>query len=391
MTLAAKPKGKKPSPPQAADLLAWYDRHRRVLPWRAPPGRRADPYRVWLSEIMLQQTTVKAVAPYYARFLKRWPDLRALAAAPLDDILKAWAGLGYYARARNLHACARAVVEQHGGQFPPSEAALRELPGIGGYTAAAIAAIAFDQAATPIDGNIERVMARLYAVTTPLPGAKSEIVRLTSALMPHRRAGDFAQAMMDLGATICTPKRPACSLCPWNANCAAYSSGSAERFPSRSPKRNGLLRRGAAFVARRDDDFVLLRTRPARGLLGGMAEVPTTRWSADFDESKALEAAPHFASAHKPVVWRKIGGVVRHTFTHFPLELAVYRTEVPRDVPVPDGMRWIAISELGDEALPSVMRKVVAHGLGAKPGRRVLSIDRGRTHLGAKLRAQDID
>jgi A/G-specific adenine glycosylase len=315
---------------------------------------------------MLQQTTVKAVAPYYARFLQRWPDLQALAAAPLDDILRAWAGLGYYARARNMHACARAVVERHGGQFPASEAALRELPGIGTYTAAAIAAIAFDHAATPIDGNIERVTARLYAVTAPLPAAKPEIARLTRALTPRRRVGDFAQAMMDLGATICTPKRPACSLCPWNKNCAACSAGQTEHLPSRLPKRDGLLRRGAAFVVRRADDFVLIRTRPSRGLLGGMAEVPTTPWSADFDESKALEAAPRFASARRPIVWRKIGGIVRHVFTHFPLELAVYRAEVPRTAAVPDGMRWIAISELGDEALPSLMRKVVAHGLGAK-------------------------
>jgi A/G-specific adenine glycosylase len=185
-------------------------------------------------------------------------------------------------------------------------------------------------------------------------------------LTPRYRAGDFAQAMMDLGATICTPQRPACSLCPWNKNCAAHSAGRAEIFPIRLPKRNSALRRGAAFVVRRDDDFVLLRTRPSRGLLAGMTEVPTTPWSADFDENKALEAAPRFASARKTIVWRKIGGVVRHVFTHFPLELAVYRAEVPRTVAVPDGMRWIAISELGGEALPSVMRKVVAHGLGAK-------------------------
>ena len=366
MTLAGKPEGKKPSPPRAADLLTWYDRHRRTLPWRAPAGQRSDPYRVWLSEIMLQQTTVKAVAPYYARFLKRWPDLPALAAAPLDDILKAWAGLGYYARARNLHQCARAVIERYRGALPNSEAALRELPGIGAYTAAAIAAIAFDQAATPIDGNIERVTARLYAVATPLPGAKPEIARLTCALTPLRRAGDFAQAMMDLGATICTPKKPACALCPWNANCAAYSIGHADIFPIRAPKRDGLLRRGAAFVVRRADDSLLLRTRPARGLLGGMTEVPTTQWSSDFDESSALATAPRFALARKPIAWRKIGGVVRHVFTHFPLELTVYRAEVPRTIPAPDGMRWAAIPALGDEALSSVMRKVVEHGLGAE-------------------------
>src|SRR5690349_12124322 len=287
--------------PQAADLLDWYDRHRRKLPWRAPPGQRSDPYRVWLSETMLQQTTVKAVGPYYVRFLARWPDLNALAAASLDEVLTAWAGLGYYARARNLHACARAVVENHRGQFPASESALRELPGIGAYTAAAIAAIAFDQAATPVDRNIERVIARLYALATSLPAGKAEIARQARALTPTERAGDFAQALMDLGATICTPRRPACALCPWNERCAAHARGEAELFPRRAPKREGQLRRGAAFVARRDDDRVLLRTRPARGLLGGMAEVPTTAWAADFDDSQALAAAPRFGASQKRV------------------------------------------------------------------------------------------
>src|SRR6201997_217762 len=210
-------------PPRAAELLAWYDRHRRALPWRARPGERSDPYRVWLSQTMLQQTTVKAVAPYYARFLARWPDLNALAAASLDEVLAAWAGLGYYARARNVHACARALVERHGGRFPVSESALRDLPGIGAYTAAAIAAIAFDQATTPVDGNIERVIARLYALATPLPVGKVEIARYARALTPAKRAGDFAQALMDLGATICTPKKPACASCPWNAACVAHA------------------------------------------------------------------------------------------------------------------------------------------------------------------------
>src|ERR1700728_1698335 len=253
--------------PQPTSLLAWYDRHRRKLPWRAPPGERADPYRVWLSEIMLQQTTVKAVGPYYARFLARWPDIRALAAAPLDDVLKSWAGLGYYARARNLHACARVVVEQHDGQIPASEESLRDLPGIGAYTAAAIAAIAFDAPGTPVDGNIERVIARLYAIDTPLPAAKPEISRLARGLTPPRSTGDFAQAMMDLGATICTPKTPACALCPWNESCAAWARGDAETFPRRIPKREGVLRRGAAFVVTRADGFALVRTRPAKGLL----------------------------------------------------------------------------------------------------------------------------
>ncbi|HSZ68377.1 MAG TPA: A/G-specific adenine glycosylase [Xanthobacteraceae bacterium] len=369
-TLAAKVVGKQRaksraavSSPQPTDLLAWYDRHRRVLPWRAPPGRRANPYHVWLSEIMLQQTTVKTVGPYYAKFLKLWPDISALAAAPLDDVLKAWAGLGYYARARNLHACARAVVERHGGKIPATEALLRELPGIGPYTAAAIAAIAFDECTSPVDGNIERVIARLYALETPLPAAKPEISRLARALTPPQRSGDFAQAMMDLGATICTPKSPACILCPWNESCAAYARGNAETFPRRLPKREGDLRRGAAFVVQRADDFVLVRTRPEKGLLGGMTEVPTTEWSKDFDASTAMKGAPHFASMRKPLAWQKTLGVVRHVFTHFPLELIVYVSEVPARTAAPKATRWVKISELGGEALPSLMRKVIAHAL----------------------------
>jgi A/G-specific adenine glycosylase len=349
--------------PRPADLLAWYDRHRRVLPWRTPPGRRADPYHVWLSEIMLQQTTVKAVGPYYAKFLARWPDIGALAAAPLDDVLKAWAGLGYYARARNLHACARAVVARHGGRIPATEAALRELPGIGSYTAAAVAAIAFDTPASPVDGNIERVIARLHALEAPLPAVKPDIAKLARALTPPQRAGDFAQAMMDLGATVCTPKNPACALCPWNENCAAFARGDAETFPRRAPKREGELRRGAAFVACRADGFVLLRTRPAKGLLGGMTEVPTTEWSKNFVASEALSAAPHFGALRQPLAWRKTAGVVRHVFTHFPLELIVFMAEVPARTAPPQGTRWIKMTELEGEALPSLMRKVIAHAL----------------------------
>ena len=351
-----------PSCPQPTALLAWYDRHRRRLPWRAAPGERSDPYRVWLSEIMLQQTTVKAVGPYYARFLARWPDVRVLAAAPLDEVLKTWAGLGYYSRARNLHACAHAVVERHGGTFPADQDALRALPGIGGYTAAAIAAIAFDAPAVPVDGNVERVVARLYAIETPLPAAKRCIAELAQDFTPHQRAGDFAQALMDLGATICTPKKPACSLCPWNENCAAYARGDAEAFPRRTPKREGALRRGAAFVARRSDGQVLVRTRPPRGLLGGMTEVPTTEWSNAFDPGKALEVAPRF-SRGKRVVWRKRAGIVRHVFTHFPLELFVYTADVPARTAAPAGTRWVALGALQGEALPSLMRKVVAHAL----------------------------
>ena len=218
--------------PSDVDLLAWYDRHRRKLPWRALPGETPDPYRVWLSEIMLQQTTVRAVAPYFARFTARWPDVRALAAAPLDDVLKLWAGLGYYARARNLHACAKAVVERHGGRFPQSQEELAALPGIGPYTAAAIAAIAFDAPAAAVDGNVERVVARLFAVEQNSPAAKPDIRRLTEGLVPARRAGDFAQALMDLGATICTPKKPACALCPWMETCAARRARRSRDFPA---------------------------------------------------------------------------------------------------------------------------------------------------------------
>jgi len=261
MSVAVKGPRQKFGTPDPAVLLAWYDRHRRVLPWRAAQGERVDPYRVWLSEIMLQQTTVKAVAPYYARFLSRFPDVGALAAAPLEDVLKLWAGLGYYARARNLHACAKAVVERHGGKFPDTEQGLQALPGIGAYTAAAIAAIAFDQRASPVDGNIERVIARLFAVAEELPGAKPRIRALAEQLTPQRRAGDFAQAMMDLGATLCTPGKPACVLCPWTDACAARARGDQKSFPRKAEKKTGALRRGAAFVALRADGFVLTRTR----------------------------------------------------------------------------------------------------------------------------------
>jgi A/G-specific adenine glycosylase len=345
--------------PKSAALLAWYDRHRRRLPWRAAPGERADAYRVWLSEIMLQQTTVKAVAPYYLRFLESWPDLHALAAAPLEDVLKAWAGRGYYARARNLHACAVAVVERHAGRFPDSEAALRALPGIGAYTAAAIAAIAFDRRAAAVDGNVERVIARLYAIEQMLPAAKSSIGARAEALVPARRAGDFAQALMDLGATLCTPKKPACALCPWTAACEARRRGDPESFPRKAPKLTARMRYGASFVVIRADDLVLVRSRPAKGLLGGMTEVPSTAWTHDFDEAGALAQAPLKAR------WRRLPGVVEHGFTHFPLQQAVYAARVPARTRAPAGMRWVALSDLRGEALPNVMRKVVAHaGLG---------------------------
>jgi A/G-specific adenine glycosylase len=361
MTLAAAHKRRKAaSAPDPATLLAWYDRHRRALPWRAAPGEAPDPYRVWLSEIMLQQTTVKTVAPYYARFLKRWPSVAALAASSLDDVLKAWAGLGYYARARNLHACARAVVERHGGDFPTEETALAALPGIGRYTAAAIAAIAFGRRATPVDGNIERVVARLFAIEASLPAAKPDIHALAEGLTPAERPGDFAQAMMDLGATICTPLRPSCMLCPWSGACAAHRLGSPETFPRKAPKPEGRLRRGAAFWVERADGAVLVRTRPLRGLLAGMTEVPTTEWTHDFNQKEALETAPALANGKAKPAWRKLPGKVTHVFTHFPLELVVYATTVPARTRAPSGMRFVDRAAFEDEAWPSLMRKVIA-------------------------------
>ena len=347
--------------PIAGPLLEWYDRERRHLPWRAPQGVAPDPYHVWLSEIMLQQTTVKAVTPRYAGFLRRWPTVAALAGAELGDVLAAWAGLGYYARARNLHACARAVVERHGGKFPATESELRKLPGVGDYTAAAIAAIAFDVPATPVDGNVERVVVRLFAVTTPSPQAKGEIRALAATLTPSKRPGDFVQAMMDLGATICTPRRPACGLCPSRSVCRAYAQGLAEALPYRAGKEERPVRRGVAFVAHRDDGAVLLRERPLKGLLGGMLEVPATPWAEG--ETNAANAW-----AHAPVEaeWGRLMGRVEHTFTHFHLELDVYRADVDSDVMLneaarPERCRWVARRDLATAALPSVMHKILAH------------------------------
>ncbi len=347
-------------------LLAWYGRERRELPWRSALGERPDSYRVWLSEIMLQQTTVKAVLPRYSLFLRRWPDVKALAEAELGDVLAAWAGLGYYARARNLHACARAVVEQHGGRFPADEALLRKLPGIGDYTAAAIAAIAFGKRATPVDGNIERVVARLFAVTTPLPEAKQEIRALAETLTPVNRPGDFAQSLMDLGATICTPRRPACGFCPLRPDCRGYAAGLAEVLPYRQEKAERPLRRGVAFVAVRSDGAVLLRERPLRGLLGGMLETPSSPWEEKEPNGNAVrDHAPLKAD------WRRLPGLVEHIFTHFRLELSVYCAEVgadavPKRAAAPERCRWLKLRELPGAALPSLMHKVIGHALKEK-------------------------
>ncbi|ODA67256.1 putative A/G-specific adenine glycosylase YfhQ [Methyloligella halotolerans] len=351
-------------PAIAEKLLAWYGREGRSLPWRIPPGadETPDPYKVWLSEVMLQQTTVKAVLPRYGRFLRRWPRVEDLAAAPLGDVLAEWAGLGYYARARNLHACAVAVAEEHGGRFPATEAGLKQLPGIGDYTAAAIAAIAFNEPAAPVDGNIERVMTRLFALKTPLPEAKPEIKALAASLTPKDRPGDFAQCLMDLGAQICTPKRPACGLCPIRADCAGYAEGLAEVLPYKAAKAERPTRLGTAFVSVRQDGAVLLRERPPKGLLGGMLEVPSTPWEGQ-QASAPLDFAPLEAD------WRKKVGLVEHTFTHFHLKLEIYAAEVAEGAALsvaadPGRCRWVARRDLADAALPSLMRKVLRHGLG---------------------------
>ena len=346
---------KKPETDLATKLLDWYDRHRRVLPWRAPKGRRADPYRVWLSEIMLQQTTVQAVAGYYRKFLERWPDVRALAAARQDDILAAWAGLGYYARARNLHAAAKIVANEMGGKFPPTAEGLRALPGIGGYTAGAIAAIAYDERQAAMDANAERVIARLYAVSAPMPKAKPQLHAHGMALVPAR-AGDFIQALMDLGSAICTPKRPACSNCPWTDECLAHRRGIQEDLPVKAPKMARPLKRGAAFVARDPTGAVLLVKRPDKGLLASMLEPPLGPWTEEFPSRiLALKQAPF------PADWRKRSGLVRHGFTHFELEIEVYAAVLAKR---PKGLgQWISAERLREVALPTVMRKIVEHGL----------------------------
>jgi A/G-specific adenine glycosylase len=340
-----------PSAPTSA-LLDWYDKHARTLPWRTTGGRRADPYAVWLSEIMLQQTTVEAVKPYFARFLARWPDVAALAAAEEAELLTAWAGLGYYARARNLHACAKVIMAEHGGVFPNYEAGLRSLPGIGAYTAAAIAAIAFGERALVVDGNVERVITRLYAIATPLPKAKAEIRARLDPLTPEHRPGDFAQAMMDLGATICTPRNPLCSLCPLRPFCAAQKAGTMLDFPVKPAKKPRPVRFGTAFVVRDSSDALLLRTRPAKGLLGGMSEVPTSPW----EEAGAT-------SPFKPPLessWQVLNAPVIHVFTHFELRLGVQVARVPAGTIAPFGMRWVGNAALAGEPLPTLMRKVIA-------------------------------
>ncbi len=361
ITAGAGPGG--PSLDSAAELgaalLDWFDRHRRAMPWRAAAGSRPDPYRVWLAEIMLQQTTVATVDAYYRGFLARWPTVEALAAAELDQVLAAWAGLGYYARARNLHRCARLLVERHGGRFPDSEAELRRLPGIGEYTAAAIAAIAFDRPAAVLDGNVERVLARLFAVEEPLPAAKPRLKALAERLTPARRPGDHAQAAMDLGATVCTPRQPKCILCPWRAPCAGRRAGIAAELPRKAPRPERPTRRAIAFWALDRTDAVLLRRRPDKGLLGGMMEVPSSPWLEAAEVPRLAEVG---SAAPARARWTLLPGRVTHTFSHFHLELAVAAARVDLR-PAAAGGIWVPLDALGEQALPTAMRKIVRHAL----------------------------
>ena len=324
-------------------LLDWYDRHARDLPWRAPPGTPPpDPYRVWLSEVMLQQTTVAAVKPYFEAFTRRWPDVAALAAAPEDDVMAAWAGLGYYSRARNLVKCARAVAAR--GGFPTTESELRELPGLGAYTTAAVAAIAFGQRAVVVDANVERVVARLFAIDTPMPAARKPIRVAADAITPARRAGDFAQAMMDLGSSVCTAREPKCLLCPLAKACKARATGDPARLPVKAPKKPKPLRRGRAFWIEREGEVWLVR-REGKGMLGGMRALPDDGWSARADGT---------GEAPMPGTWES-AGVVRHVFTHAALELSVV---VQRNAPAPDAEgEWWPIDRIDDAGLPTLFAK----------------------------------
>lgn len=338
----------------ARRLLAWYGRERRRFPWRAKPGTRPDPYRVWLAEIMLQQTTTRTAEPYFTAFLKRWPRLEALAAAPLDEVLHAWQGLGYYARARNLHRCARRLVAEHGGRFPETPEALRRLPGIGPYTAAALAAIAFGAPVVALDGNVKRVLTRLAALDRPAGETGAALAALAGVLAPSKRPGDFLQALMDLGATVCTPRSPACPSCPWSGFCRARALGLAERLPRKAARAERSRRYGVVFWLERPDGAVLLRRRPESGSLGGMMEFPSTEWRGRRGTlAQACRAAPVAAR------WRKLPGSVRHSFSHFDLELTVLKGRA-EGAPLPDGV-WCLPDELPRLALPTLMKKVARH------------------------------
>jgi len=343
------------SPEETSALLGWYDRHRRDLPWRAKPGETPDPYRVWLSEVMLQQTTVATVKNRYAAFLERWPTVAALAEASLDDVLHEWQGLGYYARARNLHRCAQAVAALPDARFPATEAGLRDLPGIGDYTAAAIAAIAFNQPTAAVDGNVIRVITRLRGIADVMPAGKAAVARAVEPLVPDDRPGDFAQAMMDLGATVCSPRNPRCELCPWQGMCVAARSRNPERFPAKPAKKQRPTRYGTVFWITDREGRVALRTRAEKGLLGGMAEFPSTDWrDVPWSSDEAIAEAPLVQS------WTPLDGEVEHTFTHFHLKLAVLTGGPVSPNAIPEGYRLISPKAFSGEALPTVMKKVAA-------------------------------
>ena len=333
-------------------LLAWYDAHRRTLPWRTQPGEFPDPYRIWVSEIMLQQTRAAAVIPYFNEFMSRWPTLEALALAPRNEILHAWAGLGYYARARNLHSSAQVLVKQYGGKIPCEVNELRSLPGVGPYTASAIAAIAFDQPTVVIDANVERILARLFKIQKPIPNAKPQLAQFAQRIFPTERPGDFAQALMDLGAQICTPKKPICADCPWSAQCGAYQSGNAEKWPIKRPKPTIKTRFGIVFWVRHPNGKVLLRKRPDEGILGGMTEVISSEWLTQPIPSTKIRKYAPIPKAH----WVPIEKKIRHAFTHFKLELSVYKT---KSTIRPKGSFWCSPEELVHQPLPTLMKKVV--------------------------------
>lgn len=333
------------------ELLEWYDRHARDLPWRVSPaarkvGERPDPYRVWLSEVMLQQTTVAAVRDYFLRFTTRWPSVADLAAAADADVMAEWAGLGYYARARNLLKCARVVADDLGGQFPDNHDALLKLPGIGPYTAAAIASIAFDEPVAVLDGNVERVMARLHDIHDPLPGAKPLLRDHAAALTPDERPGDYAQAVMDLGATICTPRKPACGICPWQTPCAARKAGTAPDLPKKMPKKPKPTRHGIVYLARSATGTWLLERRPDKGLLGGTLGWPGTDWT------DAPTPNPPFTAD-----WQELEGEVRHTFTHFHLVLRVQSARLQAGFNPAPNQELVPEEAFRATDLPTVMRK----------------------------------
>ncbi|MBA4353911.1 MAG: A/G-specific adenine glycosylase [Novosphingobium sp.] len=354
MQARAQPTPNSQTPRIAAELLAWYDIHARRLPWRIPPGgNRADPYKVWLSEVMLQQTTVAAVGPYFEKFTSRWPTVGDLAVADDADVMAAWAGLGYYARARNLLACARAVAAM-GDRFPDTEEALRVLPGLGEYTAAAVAAIAFGRRAVVVDANVERVVARMFAIAEPLPAARPAIRAATGQITPDARAGDFAQAMMDLGATICTARSPRCMLCPLRGDCKAHAEGSPERLPVKAPKKPKPTRKGRAYWIVRGGE-VLLVQRVGRGMLGGMRALPDDDWSARGDGERALAGEWH------------CGGIVRHSFTHFDLELQLMLCASAEWDNLPPG-EWWPVDEIEAAGLPTVFAKAARLAVGRKDG-----------------------